>query len=627
MKTISRFIFCMLIAFSGQALAEEKSNDSSQAKPNQKFPNVILIYIDDLGFGDLGCFGCEDTPTPHIDRLATEGVRCTASYITNPPCCPSRCSMIMGQYGQRFGKYGMSRGLPIPEDRPTLPKFLADHGYTTGQIGKWDIGTKLQGPLQVGFQQVAKTPPKKKYTQQEIAKLPKAIKQLAAKKSASKYFCINKAGETVWLTDYDGDSMVDYVNRHKDEPFFLYWSPEAVHSPSIEAPERLMARTTAKGKRRTLAGAIVSVDDQVGKLIEVLEKHSLRENTLVIFTSDNGANGSEGGSSAPYTGGKGSGTQKEGWVRVPTIFSMPGTIPQDKVYDGLIANFDFYSTVAVLAGQPIPEHCDGVNLLPFLTGDSTSDAHEYLYWLNNEPGDAVRRHLIAARWKDWRLYKKYDKDPWQLFDLKSDPQEERNLATEHPKVVAQMAAKHAAWATTLAPLAQIPEIERPALKSTLGHGWASLNEVMVKEQVKPEKVEVAYSMLGFRNTLVFYTFEKQKVVLKILIDNQDQSFPLSGELFQFDSTTTAQNLKNWINNQHSDAIFPDVPQPVFTKKLPKGFCKVIASEQIRAHDNPGPVPGKFTEFKVQYSVKARNVGKNIKIPSFADDAKVFVQNK
>lgn len=627
MTTITRILFCVFFVLSAQALAEESPDQPPQVNTNQAPPNIILIYIDDLGFGDLGCFGCQDIPTPNIDRLAADGVQCTASYITNPPCCPSRCSMIMGQYGQRFGKYGMSRGLPIPEDRPTLPKFLADNGYATGQIGKWDIGTKLQGPLQVGFNQIAKTPPKKKYTKQEIAKLPNGVKQLATKKSGSKYFCINAAGKTVWLTDYDGDSMVDYVGRHKEQPFFLYWSPEAVHSPSIEAPERLMARTTATGKRRKLAGAIVSVDDQVGKLIKALEKHGLRENTLVIFTSDNGANGGEGGSSAPYTGGKGIGTQKEGWVRVPTIFSMPGTIPRGKTYEGLIANFDFYSTIAVLAGQPIPRHCDGVDLLPFLTGENTGDAHEYLYWLNNEPGDAVRRHLIAARWKDWRLYKKYDKDPWQLFDLKSDPKEERNVAADHPEIVTQMAAKHSTWATTLAPLAQIPEIEGGALKSTPGHGWASLNDVVATEQVKPTKNEVAYSMLGFRNTLVFYTFEKQNVVLKILIDNQDQSFPLSCDLYQFAPTTTEQNLKNWINNQHSDAIFPEVPQPIFTKKLPKGFCKVTASEEIRAHDNPGPVPGKFTEFKVQYSVKARNVGKNIKIPTFADSAKVFVQTK
>ena len=105
-------------------------------------PNIVLIYIDDLGYGDLGCYGSKDIPTPNIDRLAAEGVRCTASYITNPPCCPSRCSLMMGQYAQRLGKYGMSCGLPIPEDRPTLARFLQQHGYATGQIGKWDIGTR-----------------------------------------------------------------------------------------------------------------------------------------------------------------------------------------------------------------------------------------------------------------------------------------------------------------------------------------------------------------------------------------------------------------------------------------------------------------------------------------------------
>ena len=437
-------------------------------------PNVVLIYIDDLGYGDLGAYGCTDIPTPNIDRLAAEGVRCTASYITNPPCCPSRCSLMMGQYAQRFGKYGMSRGLPIPEDRPTLARFLRDHGYVTGQIGKWDIGTKRQGPLKVGFTEVAKIPPKKQYTRKELAGVSEELrKQITKRNGHSKYFCVNEDGETVWLTDYNGDSMVDFIDRHKAEPFFLYWSPEAVHSPSIEAPKRLTDRTQAKGIRRRLAGAIVSVDDQVGKLLRTLQKHGLRKNTLVIFSSDNGANGGEGGSSTPYTGGKGQGTQKEGWVRVPTIFSMPGTLPEGQQHDGLIANFDFYSTIAALAGQPIPEHCDGVDLFPYLKGERTGDAHAYLFWLNNQPDDAVRRHLIAVRWKDWRLYRKYEEDRWQLFDLKSDPREERDIASKHPDVVIQMASQHAAWSRTLAPLGEIPNIRggEPIVPS--GYGWAS----------------------------------------------------------------------------------------------------------------------------------------------------------
>ena len=414
-------------------------------------PNVILIYIDDLGYGELGCYGGKDIPTPHVDRLAKEGVRFTASHITNPPCCPSRCALIMGQYGQRFGKYGMSRGLPIPEDRPTLAKFMTDNGYVTGQIGKWDIGSKNQGPLEVGFTEIAQKPPKKK---------------------GSKYLCTNEHGKTQWLTDYDGDNMVEFIERNKAKPFLLYWSPEAVHSSNKEAPARLTERTRAKGKRSKLAGAIVSVDDQVGKLLKTLEKHDLRKNTLVIFSSDNGANLGEGGSSAPFRGGKGDGTQQEGWVRVPTVFSMPGVIPEGKEYDGLIANFDFYSTIAATVGLPIPKHCDGVNLLPFLNDKKKGDPHEYLFWLNNEPGDAVRRHLIAVRWKHWRLYKKYDKDPWQLFDLKADPREEKDLANKYPELVQQLAAKHADWAKTLAPLGKIPELNASNISTPKGHGWS-----------------------------------------------------------------------------------------------------------------------------------------------------------
>jgi arylsulfatase A-like enzyme len=464
MKRIHQILFFVLCAFVVQAFAAEPHIDGTERPPN-----VVLMCIDDLGYGDVGSYGCKDIPTPNIDRLAAEGVRFTASYIPNPPCCPSRCSLMMGQYAQRFGKYGMSRGLAIPEDRPTLARFLRDHGYVTGQIGKWDIGSKTQGPLNVGFMEVRKKPPSKQYTRAELARLPKNQRKPAR---TSKYFCINEAGETMWLTDYDGDSMVNFIDRHKAETFFLYCSPEAVHSPSIEAPERLTDRTQAKGIRRKLAGAIVSVDDQVGKLLRALQKHGLRKNTLVIFSSDNGANGGEGGSSTPYTGGKGQGTQKEGWVRVPTIFSMPGTLPEGKQHDGLIANFDFYSTIAALAGQPIPDHCDGVDLFPYLKGERTGDAHEYLFWLNNEPGDAVRRHLIAVRWKDWRLYRKYEKDRWQLFDLKSDPREETDLAAKHPDVVKQMAAKHAAWVKTLAPLGKIPEIRDGAPIVPNGHGWA-----------------------------------------------------------------------------------------------------------------------------------------------------------
>jgi arylsulfatase A-like enzyme len=121
----------------------------------------------------------------------------------------------------------------------------------------------------------------------------------------------------------------------------------------------------------------------------------------------------------------------------------------------------------------IPDHCDGVNLIPFLTGEETGDAHEYLFWLNSEPGDAVRRHLIAVRWKDWRLYRKYADDEWQLFDLRKDPCEENNIAAQNPEVVRQMAKRHAAWERTLVPVAEIPVLKGQAEVVPKGHGWAT----------------------------------------------------------------------------------------------------------------------------------------------------------
>jgi len=484
------FLAAMLIISAGLIVLLPQSRAGQLGSPGSKpseipyeKPNVVLIYIDDLGYGDIGVYGCKDIPTPNIDQLAADGIMCTASYITNPPCCPSRCSMMMGEYGQRFGKYGMSRGLPIPTDRPTLARYMIEQGYVTAQIGKWDIGTKEQGPLKMGFMGVAKVPPKKRYTEEELAGTSDAFrKKFGGEKGHSKYFCINEEGETVWLTDYDGDMMVDFIKKHKAEPFFLYWSPEAVHSSSVEAPDRLTERTQAEGIRKKLAGSIVSVDDQVGKMLKALSDHGLSQNTLVIFSSDNGANGGEGGSSAPYTGGKGKGTQKEGWVRVPTIFSMPGVLPRGKQYDGLMANFDFYSTIAALTSQTIPDHCDGVDLFPYLTGERTGDAHEYLFWLNNEPGDAVRRHLIAVRWQDWRLYKKYDEDPWQLFDLKSDPREENNIASDHPDLVKKMAEEHKIWSQTLAPLGEIPKIRTSEPIIPTGHGWTLASEKHIEDR-------------------------------------------------------------------------------------------------------------------------------------------------
>ena len=451
---MTRFLLLILVMLSAGSLSAHAADR----------PNVVVLFIDDLGYADTGPFGCKDIPTPNIDRLAKEGTVLTQAYVTNPPCCPSRCSLIMGMYGQHFGKYGMSRGLAIPEDKPTLAEFLRDNGYVTGQVGKWDIGSKRQGPSARGFMEVAEYPPR---AGQKIVK--------GKKTKGASFLYKTKEGKTGWLTEHDGDKLIEFIdrNRTKDKPFFMYWSPLAVHSPHKNVPERLAARTTAPENRRKLGGGIVSVDDQVGKLLAYLDKHKMRENTLIIFSSDNGANPNEGGSSAPYRGGKHKGTQQIGWTISPSIISWPGVVPQGKRFSGLTCTFDFFTTIAAAAKIPAPKHLDGVDLIPFLRGEKQGDPHEYVFWLNNDPNDSKHRHLVAARWKHWRLYRKNESDPWQLFDLVKDPREEKDVAEKFPEVVSKVDKKYNQWKSThVAPPKPAKSMEKnPGKIIPTGYGW------------------------------------------------------------------------------------------------------------------------------------------------------------
>lgn len=420
------------------------------------YKNVVIIFIDDLGYGDTGPYGVADIPTPNIDKLAKEGVTFTQGYVPGPPCCPSRSSLMMGMYPQKFGKFGMSRGLPIPEDKMNMAQFFKYHGFVTGQIGKWDVGSALQRPLNIGFMEKEKSIPRKIYTEDEMKALASSkdeVKQLLhralkKKKRRSKYITIKEDGSEGWLTEYDGDMAVEFITQHHQSPFFLYFSPEALHSINWEATESLRNRTTAKGKRQYLAGALVSVDDQVGKILNVLERYKLREDTLVMFSSDNGPNPNEEGSATPYRGGKFKGTQFEGWVHVPIIYSMPGTIPQGERYHGLSLTLDVFPTAAKLNDLNVPSHCDGVDFMPYLKGLKEGDPHEFIFWLNNDPNDSKHRHLTAARWKDYRLILNQRSDEWKLFNVKMDPREENDLALQSPEIVREMISAHEQWCKT-----------------------------------------------------------------------------------------------------------------------------------------------------------------------------------
>jgi len=420
-------------ATAGAIAAGLSPNLSIAQEAGRKKPNVVILFIDDLGYGDIACFGNPRIPTPHIDSLAARGAKCTMSYITNPPCCPSRCSLMTGMYAQRFGKSGMSRGLPIPNDHPTMGEFMRDAGYTTGQIGKWDIGDNSQGPHQRGFSEVAKSAPGNQYDRE------------------------NEDGSHAYLTDLDGDYMAEFVNRNaarttssgQAKPFFLYFSPFAVHSNVKSTPQPYRDRIPG-GDGTAYEGAVVAVDDAVGKLLEQLKKHDLENDTLIFFTGDNGANRSHGGSSEPYRGGKGRDTQQEGWVHTPTIITWPGTVPAGVTYEGKTATIDFYATMAAAIGKPLPDRCDGVNLLPYLKGEKQGDAHEYIFWHNADPTDEPRRNLYAVRWKDWRMVKGLYY--WQLYDLKKDPKEMTDLARKHPDVVRHLRGRYNDFINTLPPL-------------------------------------------------------------------------------------------------------------------------------------------------------------------------------
>jgi arylsulfatase A-like enzyme len=419
---------------------------------DQPRPNVVIILIDDLAYGDLGCFGSPDIPTPHIDLLAKDGVQCTNSYVTNTPCSPSRCSLITGMYAQRFGKYAQMRGLAIPEykDHPTLGEFMRDAGYVTGQIGKWDIGARHQGPLERGFMQVARVAPK----------------------AGGNYTYRKQDGSTGYEVDQDGDYLVEFVENNHEKPFFLYYSPRALHWPNRDSPEHHRAKTTATGARRALGGAIVALDNSIGRMLNTLKKHGLYENTLIMFTSDNGGNQLDEARPDPFIGGKKGGGDKEGYVRMPTLVSWPAVLPKGKVYNGIMASFDFYATAAAAAGKKAPERCDGVNLVEYLSGDSQQDAHEALFWCSHKNPE---HNTKCIRWKKWRLA--YRKEAYHLYDINVDPREEHNLAAQNPEVIGEMLRRWKKWYATLPP---VGKSNSSGGRQPKGYGWATPEDSDVK---------------------------------------------------------------------------------------------------------------------------------------------------
>jgi arylsulfatase A-like enzyme len=473
---LSRLIISFLL--SGIALQAASTEATGER------PNIVIIYVDDLARGDVGAFGCPDPGTENIDRLAEQGVMLTNAYTNNAPCCPSRTAVMMGMYTQRFGKYGLSRGVPIPEDKPTMAETMRDAGYMTGIVGleKWDIGKWDQGALSEGFMEAAMQQPR----------VPDYDNELGWNKNGfgHKSWQIDIYGQ--YGTEVEGNHCVEFIKRHAggEKPFFLYYVPLAVHTPIHEVPQKYLDQLYPdhQGKyspRQYLRANLLCLDIQLGRIVDALRETGIAENTLFIFSSDNGGDPGAGHRSDPYRGGKGgknrSNLQWEGNYRMPTILSFPGRLPAGTIYDGMSGTMDFYATAAALAGVEPQEHLDGENLLPLLSGNAITDPDKAYFW--NTHGSEI------VRWKDWRLVKFRD-GSWRLYDIMDDPGETRNLADRYPEVAQKLVQRYTDWLSEMAPPAKpvrppaelLPHTENGNhARRPFGRGWMTAEQW---EQIK-----------------------------------------------------------------------------------------------------------------------------------------------
>lgn len=437
----------------------------------QRPPNVVVLLADDLGYGELGCQGREDIPTPHIDALARSGVRCTAAYVTGPNCSPSRAGLLTGRMPTRFGyefnpigAKNEAEGHGLPAAEVTLAETLHDAGYTTSVIGKWHLGgTAAFHPMRHGFDEFFGftheghffvPPPWEGVTTMLRRKaLPEGSRGRWSGSRGLIYTDhmghdepaydannpIVRGGQPVeelaYLTDAFTREAVDFIARHDDKPFFLYLAYNAVHSP-LQAPHASLKKFAhiEDVHRRIFAAMLTHLDDSVGAVVAQLRASGVEDNTLVIFLSDNGGPTRElTSSNLPLRGEKGQ--MYEGAVRVPFIVQWKDTLPAGEVYEHPVSSMDIFATAAAAAGAALPESVEGVDLVPFLTGEQSGRPHETLFWRQGE--------RTAIRHGDWKLVRMGPvsgprQAAWELYDLSSDLAEEHNLADDQPERLAEL---------------------------------------------------------------------------------------------------------------------------------------------------------------------------------------------
>ncbi len=429
-------------------------------------PNIIYILADDLGYGDLSCYGQIKFETPHIDQLAKEGMKFTSHYAGSTVCAPSRSALFTGQHTGhtpvRGNKEHKPEGQwPLPESSNSMAKIFKKAGYATGAFGKWGLGYPRSSgdPLAMGFDEFYGYNCQRNGHHYYPWHLYHNNERIILEENVG-----TKKG--LYAPSAIHQKALQFIKDHKEQPFFMYY-PSIIPHAELFAPEEYMKKfrgkflpeSSNKGAgpdhpnfrkggygpqpegHAAFAAMITLLDDQVGEIVQKLKELDLLDNTIIIFTSDNGPH-QEGGADPEYFDSNGilRGFKRdlyEGGIRVPMIAKWPDKIEAESVSNHVSAFWDILPTFAEIIGVESPANIDGISMLPELTGDGVQKVHDYLYWEFHELGG--RQAVRMGKWKGVKYNVKKDGDQFiELYNLEDDPGESRDVAAKFPEIVAKI---------------------------------------------------------------------------------------------------------------------------------------------------------------------------------------------